>query len=160
MAGNIFLKIGDIKGECIEGSHKEWIDVDSYSEGLHSNQSASYGGGSSLGTATYEDFTVTCQLDLAIPTLMQACSTSQHFPTAKLHAIKMSNDSSWMYLEVTMSDVMVTGVHFNGSLNQIPHVQVSLAFSKIKTQYWTQDSKGGKGVSTEAAWDQKRNMRA
>ena len=160
MAGNLFLQIEGVTGECVEDNHKGWIDVESYSEGLHSNQSAGYGGGSGVGSATYEDFTVSCQLEKAIPNLMAGCAGNKSYPTAKLHAIKMNGNASWIYLEITMTDVTVTGVHFNGSVNQIPHVQVGLSFAKIKTEYWMQDSKGGKGSSTAAQWDQKANKLA
>jgi len=160
MAGNLFLQIVGVTGECAEESHQEWIDVDSYSEGLQSASSASYGGGAGIGTVSYNDFTITCQLEKAIPTLMAACADHKQYGTAKLHATKMGGDKKgWTYLEVTLSDVVVTGVHFSGSQNQIPTVQVSLAFSKIKTEYWEQTTTGGKGSSTNAGWDQKSNKK-
>ena len=160
MAGNLFLQIEGVAGECADEGHKGWIDVDSYSEGLQSASSASYGGGAGLGTVSYNDFTITCQLEKAIPNLMAGCADHKHFGTAKLHATKMGGDGKgWTYLEVTLSDVVVTGVHFSGSQNQIPTVQVSLAFSKIKTEYWEQNKDGGKGSSTNAGWDQKANKK-
>lgn len=160
MAGNLFLKIDTVDGECVETAHKGWIDVDSYSEGLQSASTASYGGGAGLGTVHYNDITITCQLEKAIPDLMVGCADHKHYPTAKLHATKMGGDGKgWIYLEVTLSDVVVTGVHFSGSQNTIPTVQVSLAFTKIKTEYWQQTSTGGKGASTNAGWDQKENKK-
>lgn len=158
MAGNLFLQIEGVTGECVESAHKGWIDVDSYNEGLQSSSTASYGGGAGLGSVSYNDFTITCQLEKAIPNLMKACADHKPYPTAKLHATKMGGSgASWTYLEVTLSEVVVTGVHFSGSQNQIPTVQVSLSFAKIKTEYWEQTSTGGKGSSTNAGWDQKSN---
>jgi type VI secretion system secreted protein Hcp len=160
MAGNLFLQIDGVTGECVESAHKDWIDVDSYSEGLQSASTASYGGGSGLGTVHYNDITITCQLEKAIPNLMVGCADHKHYPTAKLHATKMGGDGKgWTYLEVTLNDVVVTGVHFSGSQNQIPTVQISLAFTKIKTEYWQQTPTGGKGASTNAGWDQKENKK-
>lgn len=158
MAGNLFLQIDGVTGECVESAHKGWIDVDSYSEGLQSASTASYGGGAGLGTVQYNDITITCQLEKAIPNLMKGCADHKHYPKALLHATKMGGDGkSWTYLEVTLTQVVVTGVHFSGSQNQIPTVQVSLAFTTIKTEYWEQTSTGGKGASTNAGWDQKEN---
>jgi type VI secretion system secreted protein Hcp len=161
MAGNLFCKIAGVTGECVESAHAGWIDVESYSEGLQSSGSASYGGGAGVGSVSYNDMTITCQLEAAIPTLMAACADHKHYADAKLHATKMGGSgSSWTYLEITMSDVVVTGVHFSGSANQIPHVQVSLNFTKIKTEYFTQTAQGSKGPSTNAEWDQKKNIKS
>lgn len=161
MAGNLFLQVEGVTGECAESGHEGWIDVESYSEGLHSASSAGYGGGGGLGTVSYSDVQVTCQLEKAIPNLMAGCADSKHYPKAKIHATKMGGDGkSWTYLEVTLTDVVVTGVSFNGSANSMPHVTVGLAFAKIKTEYWAQTSTGGKGSSTNAEWDQKKNQKA
>ncbi|MEQ1593753.1 MAG: type VI secretion system tube protein Hcp [Casimicrobium sp.] len=158
MAGNLFLQIGDVKGECAEANHKEWIDVESYSEGLQSSGTAGYGGGAGLGTVSYNDITITCHMEKAIPALMRACADHKHYGEAKLHATKMGgNGNSFNYIEITCKDVVVTGVHFSGMANQIPTVQVSLNFSKIKTMYFMQSGSGGQGSSTEAEWDQKSN---
>jgi len=160
MAGNLFLQIQGVTGECTESAHTGWIDVETYSEGLQSSGTSSYGGGAGLGTVSYNDVTVTCHLEKAIPNLMAACADHKHYGQAKIHATKMGgNGSSWTYLEITMSDVVVTGVHFAGVVNTIPTVQVSLNFTKIKTEYWEQTSSGGKGSSTNAEWDQKKNQK-
>jgi type VI secretion system secreted protein Hcp len=158
MAGNLFLKIGDVAGECAEENHKGWIDVESYSEGLQSSGTAGYGGGAGLGTVSYNDITITCHMEKAIPALMKACADHKHYSDAKIHATKMGgNGKSWNYVEITCRDVVVTGVHFSGMANQIPTVQVSLNFTKIKTEYYEQSSSGGQGTSTNAEWDQKSN---
>ncbi|MEP6907564.1 MAG: type VI secretion system tube protein Hcp, partial [Pseudoxanthomonas sp.] len=123
--------------------------------------SAGFGGGAGMGTVSYSDLMVTCQLEKAIPNLMAGCADGKHYPKAKLHSTKIGGDGkSWTYLEVTLTDVLVTGVSWSGSANQIPHVQVQLAFAKIKTEYWAQTDTGGKGSSTNAEWDQKKNQKA
>lgn len=161
MAGNLFLQIEGVTGECAEESHEGWIDVESYSEGLASTSSASYGGGAGVGSVSYSDFQLTCQLEKAVPILMAACADHKPYPKAKLNATKMGGSGkSWTYLEITLSDAVVTSVQMAGSQNSIPTVAISLAFSKIKTEYWAQTSTGGKGSSTNAEWDQKKNVRA
>jgi len=161
MAGNLFLQIEGVSGECAEQQHEGWIDVLSYSEGMSSTSSVGYGGGAGLGTVSYNDMSIMCHLEKAIPNLMAGCADSKHYSTAKLHATKMGGDGkSWTYLEITLSDVMVSSVQFSGSQNDIPTVAVSLAFSKIKTEYWAQTTSGGKGSSTNATWDNKKNVKA
>jgi type VI secretion system secreted protein Hcp len=161
MAGNLFLQIEGVTGECVEQGHEGWIDVLSYSQGLSSSSTASYGGGGGLGTVSYQDAMVTCQLEKAIPNLMAGCADHKHYPKAKLHATKMGGDGkSWTYLEITFSDVVITSVQYSGSQNEIPIVSIAMAFSKIKTEYWAQTNTGGKGSSTNAEWDQKKNVKA
>jgi type VI secretion system secreted protein Hcp len=105
--------------------------------------------------------TFTCQMEKAIPNLMAGCADHKHYSKAKLHATKMGGDGkSWTYFEVTLSDCVVSSVHFAGSDNMVPSVSVGLNFSKIKTEYWTQTSSGGKGSSTSAEWDNKKNQKA
>jgi type VI secretion system secreted protein Hcp len=158
MAGNLFLQVEGVTGECAEENHKGWIDVNSYSEGLSSAGSAGYGGGAGVGSVHYQDFTFTCQLEKAIPNLIKGCATHKHYPSIKFNATKMDgNGKSWNYLEITLSDAVVSSVSFSGSENQIPQVAVSLNFAKIKTQYYEQTKEGGKGSSTESEWDQKAN---
>jgi len=158
MAGNLYIKFDGLTGECVEGAHKGWIDTNSYSEGLQSSGSSSYGGGAGVGTVSYNDFTFTCQLEKAIPDLMKNCADHKPYSTCILHATKMGGSgSSWTYLEITLSDAVITGVHISGSENQIPTVQVSVNFTKIKSEYWEQTSTGGKGASTNAGWNQKEN---
>jgi len=161
MAGNLFLQVEGVTGECAEAGHEGWIDVDSYQEGLQSASSAGFGGGGGLGTVSYSDFQVMCQLEKAIPNLMAGCADHKHYPKAKIHATKMGGDGkSWTYLEVTLTDVVVTGISLSGAQGAMPSVNVSLAFSKIKTEYWEQTKTGGKGSSTNAEWDQKKNQKA
>lgn len=158
MAGNLFLQIDGVTGECAEEGHKGWIDVASYSEGLSSMGSAGYGGGAGVGTVTYEDFQVNCQLEKAIPNLIKGCADHKNYATVKLHATKMGGkDGSWVYLEITLSDAVVTRVSFSGADNVIPSVSVSFNFTKIKTEYWEQSKNGGQGPSVVAEWNQKAN---
>ncbi len=159
MAGNLFLQIDGVGGECVESNHVGWIDVESYQEGLHSSSSAGFGGGAGLGSVSYSDMVVSCQLEKAIPTLMAGCAGNKHYGKAILHATKMEGNKSWNYLEITLTDVVVTAVSFSGSPNAMPHVSVSLAFSKIKTEYFQQTKEGTKGASTVAEWNQKENQK-
>lgn len=160
MAGNLFLQVEGVTGECAEAGHEGWIDVESYSEGMTSASTAGFGGGAGLGAVSYQDFHFTCQLEKAVPNLMAGCADHKHYPKAKLHATKMGGDGkSWTYFEVTLTDVVVTSVQIGGSMNNIPSVSISLAFSKIMSEYWAQTKTGGKGSSTSAEWDQKRNTK-
>lgn len=160
MAGNLFVQIDGVTGECVEQGHEGWIDVQSWSDTLTSASSASYGGGGGQGTVQYSDINFMCQLEKAIPNLMVGCADHKHYSTVKFHATKMGGDGkSWTYLEITLNDAVVTSVSMSGHENAIPTVSVSMAFTKIKTEYWVQTAAGGKGASSNAGWDAKANKK-
>ncbi len=49
MAVDMFIKIGDIKGESADSAHKEEIDVLSWSWGVQQHGSMHHGGGGGSG---------------------------------------------------------------------------------------------------------------
>jgi type VI secretion system secreted protein Hcp len=160
MAGNLFLKIDGITGECAETNYVGCIDVESYSLGLQSAGSAGYGGGAGVGAVSFNDITITCQLEKAIPNLMAGCADHKHYPKATLTATKMGgNGKSHEYMKIVIKDVVITGVHYSGSANQIPHVQVSINFAEINNEYFEQTATGGQGASTQMAWSIKQNTK-
>lgn len=62
------------------------------------------------------------------------------------------------YSRITLDDVMVTGVEFDGSKNnEVLWVTYSFQAVKIKTQYWEQTERGGKGPETQMGYDIKQN---
>ena len=56
MAVDMFVKIGDIKGESKDDKHKEEIDVLSWSWGVSQSGTMSSGGGGGAGKANFDDF--------------------------------------------------------------------------------------------------------
>jgi type VI secretion system secreted protein Hcp len=159
MAGNMFLKVDGVDGECAESNHTGWIDVDSAGESMFHNESAGFGGGAGVGSVEMTTFDVTCQVEKAISALKAGCAGNKHYPTVKLHATKMKGDVSWNFMEVTLTDVTVNRVSTNFNTNQIPHVQLSFKFTKIQTDYYLQLADGGKGGMSSSTWDQKGNKK-
>ncbi|MBL7650305.1 MAG: type VI secretion system tube protein Hcp, partial [Candidatus Hydrogenedentes bacterium] len=48
-SSNIYMKLSGITGEGQDAGHKDWVDIDSYSQGLSNASSSGYGGGSGVG---------------------------------------------------------------------------------------------------------------
>ena len=49
MAGDMFLKIGDIQGESKDHKYKDWVQIESWSWGESQTGSAGKGGGAGIG---------------------------------------------------------------------------------------------------------------
>jgi type VI secretion system secreted protein Hcp len=55
MASDIFVKIGDNKGESLDDKHKDEIEVLSFSWGVANTGATATGGGGGTGKATFQD---------------------------------------------------------------------------------------------------------
>ena len=84
MAVDIFIKIGDIKGEAKDAVHKGEIDVLAWSWGMSQAGSGHVGGGSGSGKVNVQDLSLTKYIDLSSADLMLACCNGKHYPEAKL----------------------------------------------------------------------------
>ena len=109
MAVDVFLKLGDIKGESTDAKHAGEIDVLSWSWGISQTGTAAPGGGGGAGKVSFNDLTFTHNVDKASPMLMKACATGQHVKEATLVARKAGKGQQ-EYLVIKMTDVLVTGV--------------------------------------------------
>jgi len=72
MAANMFIKIGDIKGESTDKTHAGEIDVLSWSWGM-SQSGTPHTGGGGAGKVSVQDISVTKFFDSATPPVMLAC---------------------------------------------------------------------------------------
>ncbi len=59
MAQDMYLKIGDVKGESKDKSHKDEIDVLAWSWGVSQSGSMHMGGGGGSGKVNAQDLSVT-----------------------------------------------------------------------------------------------------
>ena len=70
MAVDVFLKLGDIKGESKDSKHAGEIDVLSWSWGVSQTGTMAYGGGGGAGKANFSDLSFMHAVDKASPVLM------------------------------------------------------------------------------------------
>src|SRR3954447_13242988 len=115
MAVDMFIKIGDVKGESKDKTHKEEIDVLAWSWGMSNSGSAHTGGGAGAGKVNVQDLSFTKYIDKSSPDLMLACCTGKHFDKALLTVRKAGGDNPLEYLQITMEDLIVTSVNTGGS---------------------------------------------
>lgn len=160
MAVDMFIKIGDIKGESLDKTHKDKIDVLAWSWGMSNAGSAHVGGGAGAGKVNVQNLSLTKYMDSASADLMLACCNGKHFGEALL-IVRKAGSNPVEYVKVTMSDLMITSVSTGGSGGEDRLVEnVTLNFSKVKVEYTPQDAKGSAGKTMEMAWDIAANAKA
>ena len=153
MAVDMFMKISDVKGEAKDGTHKDEIDVLSWSWGMNQSGTGHVGGGLGSGKVNVHDMSFTKYVDVSSADLMLACCNGKHFGEAKL-TVRKAGENPLEYLIVTMTDVIVSSVSTGGSggADRITE-NVALNFAKVKVDYTEQTAGGAAGAKPKMGWD-------
>lgn len=154
MAVDMFLKLGDLKGESQDATHKETIDVLSWSWGLSQSGSMHAGAGGGAGKVNVQDLNFTKWIDKASPVLALSCCNGKHFPEATL-TIRKAGEKPLEYLIVKLTSVLVSSVSTGGSGGEDRLSEnVTLNFAKFHVTYQPQKKDGTKdGGPITMAWD-------
>lgn len=157
MAIDIFLKIDGINGESKDSNHKEWIDVQDFTWGASQPATLTSGGGGGAGKVNFQDLKVTAAIDKSAPIILKHSAIGRHIPKLEISVCKAGGEQI-EYSRITLEDVIVTGVEFEGSKsNEVLFVNYSFQAVKVKNQYWEQTERGGRGPETQMAYDIKLN---
>jgi hypothetical protein len=95
------------------------------------------GGGGGAGKVSVHDIMVTKYVDKASPKLFQATSTGTHIPKVTIQLAKAGK----VYLQYTLTNVLITSVQLGGGGGSIPRENVTFAYGAIKVQYTQQTAK-------------------
>jgi type VI secretion system secreted protein Hcp len=157
MATDIFLKLGDIKGESQDDKHKDEIDVLSWAWGVSQAGTMHTGGGGGHGKANFSDLTITHYVDKAHPVLLKSCATAEHIKEAML-TVRKAGKTPQEFLLIKMNDIIITNVTPNGDGGEAGHTeQVSLQFSKVDVEYKPQKPDGSLDAGVHFKYDIKAN---
>lgn len=154
MAVDMFMKIGDIKGEASDAKHKESIDVLSWSWGLSQSGTTHMGTGAGAGKVNVQDLSFTKYVDRSSPVLALSCCNGKHFDDATL-TIRKAGEHPLEYLTVKMTTVLITSVSTGGSGGEDRLTEnITLNFAKVNVVYQPQNAKGAKeGGPVEMTWN-------
>ena len=154
MAMDIFIKIGDLKGESRDDKHKESIDVLAWSWGMSNSGSAHTGGGAGAGKVNVQDLSFTKYIDFSSTALQLACANGKHYPDALL-TVRKAGEHPLEYLKIKMTEVLITSVSTGGSGGEDRLTEnITLNFAKVHVDYQKQAAKGGAdGGPATFAWD-------
>lgn len=157
MAVDMFIKIGDVKGESADDKHKGEIDVLAWSWGASNSGTMHSGGGGGAGKANVQDLSYTKYIDSSSHALLGACIKGDHFKEATL-VVRKAGGKAVEYLKITLSDVLVSSMSTGGSGGEERLTEnVTLNFAKFKFGYTPQDDKGAGGAVKEFGYDIKAN---
>jgi type VI secretion system secreted protein Hcp len=158
MPSAIFAKIGDIKGESVDGKHQDEIEVLSFSWGVTNPVSTTPGGGVGAGKVTFQDLSIVHNIDKASPLLLKACAQGTVLKDATITHRK-SGKGQLDYLVVKLNDVIITGVTHSGASDQpaTGSETVILAFAKMDFEYKPQKPDGSLDAGIHFKYDLKTN---
>jgi type VI secretion system secreted protein Hcp len=157
VAQDIFLKLVGIAGESNDATHKDEIEVLSWSWKVSQPSGMHAGSGGGSGKAAVDDLTFHHYVDRASPNLAQFCLTGKHIPEAVL-VMRKAGGNPLEYLKITMEDVLITNVRpfFEEGMRAMRE-KVQLSFARVRQEYVIQNALGGSGGTVSAGYDIKSN---
>ena len=147
-ASDIFLKIGDIKGEVTDKSHPDEIEVLSWSWGV----SGPIAGDSKKAAqpACAQPLSVSKFVDKATPPLVTNAALNTTIPSAKL-SVRKPGATPFDYLVVNLAGVTVKTLSDAGSIGEDrPSENLTLAFTSATISYTLQNPDGSPGTPVSA----------
>ena len=148
-AVDYFLKIDGIEGEAQDKTHKNEIQLESFSWGATNAGTMSSGGGGGAGKVAMQDFHFMMKTNKASPKLMLACATGEHIKNGILTCRKAGKDQQ-EYLKYTFTDLLISSFQIGGG-DVIPTEQVSFNYTQVQMDYKEQKADGtlGGAISTK-----------
>lgn len=161
MATDMFLKLGDIKGESKDQQHRDEIQITTLQWNMSQSGSMHSGTGGGAGKVNINNLSITKALDKSSPNLMAACSSGKHYPEATLTVRKAGGANPVEYLVITLKEVMVASYDVNGAQSgDALNETVTLNFAKIEVSYQPQNADGGKdGGAIKYGWNIRENVK-
>lgn len=158
MAVDMFLKLGDLKGESRDSAKTDEIDVLAWSWGMSNSGTAHMGTGAGAGKVNVQDLSVTKYVDLSSAQLFLACCNGKHFATAVL-TVRKAGENPLEYIVITMTDVMVVAVSTGGSGGEDRLTEnITLNFAEVAVAYKKQGASGAEEGGDDMTWNIAANI--
>lgn len=150
MAANMFLKLQtpDITGESADSNNSGTIQVLSWSHSFHqpTSPTRSSAGSGTVEQANHSDFTFTKYVDSATDDLLKMCWSGQQIGTGTFSAYRSDgNNTPVLYLQIIMTDIIVSNVSLGGGSGDIATETVSLCYATVQYIYTQQKLADGTG---------------
>jgi type VI secretion system secreted protein Hcp len=155
MAVDYYLKLDGIQGESQDASHKDEIQILSWSWGASQVSSVAGTGGSGAGKADMSDLSIMTNFDKGTPKFFKSIALGTHIPKGTMTAIK-SGAGGKPYLKVDFVEMFVTHVQISGS-SEVPSVSLGFTYNQITIDYSVQDEKGNLASVGPVTYNVKQN---
>ena len=159
MAVDMFIKIGDIKGESKDKKHGKEIDVLAWSWGVSNSGNAQVGGGAGAGKVNVQDLSFTCYIESSTCPLLLAGSNGKHYKEALL-TVRKAGENPVEYIKIKIEEVLITSLSTGGSGGEDRLTEnVTLNFAKVHVDYTPQSDDGKAGTAIPYGWDIASNVK-
>jgi type VI secretion system secreted protein Hcp len=155
MSVDYFLKLDGIQGESLDATHKDEIQIMSWSWGGSQISSVSGTGGSGAGKVNLADLQIMTYFDKATPKLFKSLCAGAHIKTGVLTAIKSGAEGK-PYLKVDLTELFVSTLQISGA-DEVPTVSLSFSYNTIKIDYSMQNEQGNLTSTGPISYDLKQN---
>jgi len=153
MAVDMFIKIGDIKGESQDAAHKDEIDVLAWSWGGSQSGTTHMGAGGGSGKVSVQDLSLTKWVDKASPILFKTMCEGGHIKECVL-VVRKAGGKPVEYIKLTLSDAIITSISTGGSGGEDRLTEhVSINFAKFKFDYVPQKNDGSAQTPITMSWN-------
>jgi type VI secretion system secreted protein Hcp len=153
MAVDVFLQVGDIRGESQDKTFKNWIDVAGIAWGVNQSGTAHSGPGAGGGKVQVDNLTIHKAFDSASPNLLKHCCSGKHFGVAKL-VIRKAGEKPLEYIKFEMKDGLIAHVGVTVTPgSEVVRESVTLNFASFKIEYTPQAATGGAGAVVPMQWN-------
>lgn len=155
---NAFVNFGDIKGECTEKDHKDWVAATKVSFKVTQPPSTTQqtAGGRTAEAVEFSEFVIDKLVDKASPKLFEAACKGVHIPEVTIDYTRAGGDAPVKYLEIKLKEVLISGVEHNGdptTAYQFPVETIRMTFGAIEKTYTQQKADGKAGGNVAAKWN-------
>ena len=158
MAIDMFLKFEKIKGESVDETHKDTIDVLAWSWGASQSGTTHMGTGGGSGKVAVQDLSITKWIDRSSPLLLKHVCNGEHIDQATLIVRKAGGKSPLEYVKLTMFDCIVSSLSTGGSGGEDRLTEnLTLNFARFKSEYVPQKPDGSGDAAIDAAWNIAKN---
>jgi type VI secretion system secreted protein Hcp len=156
MSFNAFANFGDIKGECTDKDHKDWVMITQFDHEVTQPPSVTQktAGGRTAEAVQHSEFKIVKLVDAATPKLYEAACKGTHLPEVSIECWRAGGDPV-KYYEIKLKEVLISGVVANGSPADdpgFPTETVKMTYGAIEWTYTKQKADGTAGGNVAAKW--------
>ncbi len=152
----------DIPGESLDSDHKDWMEIDSWTQGIVQPMSAtaSTSGGHTAERCEHEPMQFSKDIDKSSSYMYEACSAGYAYDV-EIHFLRATGTVRTTYMTIKLSNAIVSTIRTNVPPNGLPREVFSLKYSKITWVHKGSKTDGSANVGQDpGGWDLALNKAA